>query len=60
MRNWKKFALSGLAVVAAALVLSGCSSQSSKNISFMLPTDVSTLDPTTVQDQYSYDVIGNV
>ena len=60
MNNWKKVSLSA-AVVAAGLILSACSTNSSsKAIQFSLTSDISTLDPTMAQDQYSDEIIGNV
>lgn len=60
MKNLKKRILSITAIIVGSVVLAGCSNQNAKNVKFSIPTDISTLDPTTMQDQYSYDVIGNV
>lgn len=61
MEKLKIVSLSALSLLAiATLAACGNNKASEKNITFSIPTDVATLDPTIVTDQYSYNVIGNV
>ncbi|MDR0299770.1 MAG: peptide ABC transporter substrate-binding protein [Streptococcaceae bacterium] len=60
MKKWKKISLLSTAVILVG-ALSACSSSSgssSRNPSFSLPVDISTLDQSLVTDQYSYTIVG--